>query len=53
MPGENVSFAQGRANQAVAQGADLQGAQRRHWNNRKYGASTLRFPQAKEFLRKL
>ena len=27
--------------------------QERHWNNRKYGASKLRFPCAKQFLRRL
>ena len=31
----------------------LPGAQKRHWKNRKYGASKLRFPHAKEFLLKL
>jgi len=29
------------------------GSLRRHWNNRKYGVSNLKFPHAKEFLRKL
>jgi len=28
-------------------------ALRRHWNNRKYGAGRLRFPRAKDFLRKI
>lgn len=34
----------------AAQSFKLQGAQKHHWNNCKYGASTLRFPHAKEFL---
>ena len=34
-------------------GPQLKGALKHHWNNRKYGASKLMFPHAKEFHRKL
>jgi len=34
----------------AAQGTKLSGALRRHWNNQKYGAGTLKFSHAKEFL---
>ena len=37
----------------LPEGADLSVASRRRWNNRKYGASKLRFPHAEEFLQKL
>jgi hypothetical protein len=53
MPGEDVFFAQDRTSQAVARGANLQVALRLHWNNWVYGASTFRFPQKTELLRKL
>lgn len=38
---------------AAARGTNLQGMQRRHRNNRKYGANELSFPHAETFLRKL
>jgi hypothetical protein len=41
------------ASWTAAQGANLKGELKRHWNKRKYGASKLRFPHAKEFLQKL
>jgi hypothetical protein len=43
----------GRASRAVGRGASLQVALRREWNNRKYGASKIRFPHAEEALRQL
>ena len=39
-----------RASRAAARGANLKGALRRQWNNRKYGAAKLRFPHAEEVL---
>jgi len=42
----------GRANWATAQGVNIQEALTCYWNNRKYAASKLRFPQAREFHRK-
>ena len=35
---------------AAARNAKLWRAIRRHWNNQKYGACTLRFPHEKDFL---
>ena len=43
----------GRTSRAAARAAKLNEALRRHWNNKKYGASKPRFPYAKEFLRKV
>jgi hypothetical protein len=43
----------GTASQAAAREASLRGALRRHWDDRKYGASELTSPHAKVFLRKL
>jgi hypothetical protein len=37
----------------IPRGANLQGGLRRHWNNRKYGASKLRFLHSKELFQKL
>ena len=42
----------GRASRAAVRRTNLE-AVRRHWNNRRYGASKLRPTQVKEFLRKL
>ena len=44
---------EGRASRAAARGSNSLWALRRHWNNRKYGASKLKLPRAKVFLRKL
>lgn len=38
------------ASRAAARDANLEGPLRRYWNNRKYGAGQLRFPNAKEFI---
>jgi hypothetical protein len=44
---------EGRVSQAAVRGSNPLWALRRHWNNRKYGASKLKLPCVKEFLRKL
>ena len=44
---------EGRASRAAGRGSNPLWALRLHWNNRKYGASKLKLPRAKEFLRKL
>jgi len=44
---------EGQAGRAAGRGANLFEALRRHWNNRRYGASNLGFPHGKEFFRKL
>jgi hypothetical protein len=41
------------ANRAAAQGPNLWGTLRHHWNNRNYDAGNIMFPRAKGFLRKL
>jgi hypothetical protein len=43
----------GRNSRATTLGANLQEAPRRHWNNRKYDASKLRFPHGKECVQKI
>lgn len=45
--------AKGQASRAAARGSNPLWALRRHSNNLKYGASKLKLPRAKEFLRKL
>jgi hypothetical protein len=52
----NLWFLQGRTkgqvNRQASGSAELQETIWRHWNIRKYGAGNIRFPHAKEFLRK-
>ena len=42
-----------RTSRPASHGSYLSETLRNHWNNRKYGASELNFPQAKGFLRHL
>ena len=50
---KEIGQKKGRVSRTAARGANLQGTPRRHWNNRKYGASELRFSHGKEFVQKL